>query len=519
MRDRIASTAEGNPLFAEQLAVMVGESELGPADDLELPASIQALLAARLDGLEPTERRALERASVVGKEFWRRAIADLSSEEDRPEIGRALLSLARKGLVQPVRADVPGEDTMRFRHTLIRDVAYGAIPKSVRAETHESFAAWLQSNAGAGFGDHDEIVGYHLEQSARFKQELGRPDAVLAARAGERLGAAGRRALWRGDNRAAAALLDRAVELLRPTRVDVALELDLASVQQAPPEAAAIATRAAEGAHAAGDLSGEAAARVVDAFQRLLFGEGSPEEVDTLAGVAIPLLEQAENDACLAHVWAAFGFGVANVRGQYAEWARAAGKALRHARLAGQRPAHLFYLEVPLLVGPMPADEALGTLDAALPDVPHPSVLIVRSQFLAMLGRFDEAWPSARHASDQLRELAAGPHAGGEYTLAEIAALDGNHALAAQYMEQYCDYLSEHGQHGLLSTFAPWLGRILCILGRFDEAEPRGRVGARARRRARRADAVALAPGAGARRLAPGHATRTRRVSHARPSR
>ena len=477
VRDRIASTAEGNPLFAEQLAVMVGESELGPADDLELPASIQALLAARLDGLEPTERRALERASVVGKEFWRRAIADLSSEEDRPQIGRALLSLARKGLVQPVRADVPGEDTMRFRHTLIRDVAYGAIPKSVRAETHESFAAWLQSNARAGFGDHDEIVGYHLEQSARFKQELGRPDAALAARAGERLGAAGRRALWRGDNRAAAALLERAVELLRPTRVDVALELDLASVQQAPPEAAAIATRAAEGAHSAGDLSGEAAARVVDAFQRLLFGEGSPEEVDTLAGVAIPLLEQAENDACLVHVWAAFGFGVANVRGQYAEWARAAGEALRHARLAGQRPAHLFYLEVPLLVGPMPADEALGTLDAALPDVPHPSVLIVRSQFLAMLGRFDEAWPSARHASDQLRELAAGPHAGGEYTLAEIAALAGNHALAAQYMEQYCDYLSEHGQHGLLSTFAPWLGRILCILGRFDEAEPRGELG------------------------------------------
>ena len=250
VRDRITSIAEGNPLFAEQLAVMVGESELGPADSLKLPASIHALLAARLDGLEPTERRVLERASVVGKEFWLRSIADLSSEEDRPHVGRALLSLARKGLVKPVLADFPGEDTMRFRHALVRDVAYGAIPKSVRAEAHESFAAWLQSNARGGFGDHDEIVGYHLEQAARFRQELGRPDAALAARAGERLGAAGRRALWRGDNLAAAGLLERAVELLRPTRVDVALELDLASVQQAPPDAAAIATRAAEGAHA-----------------------------------------------------------------------------------------------------------------------------------------------------------------------------------------------------------------------------------------------------------------------------
>jgi class 3 adenylate cyclase len=477
VRDRITSIAEGNPLFAEQLAVMVAESELGPADSLKLPASIQALLAARLDGLEPTERRVLERASVVGKEFWLRAIADLSSEEDRPQVGRAVLSLARKGLVKPVLADLPGEDTMRFRHALVRDVAYGAIPKSVRAETHESFAAWLQANARGGFGDHDEIVGYHLEQAARFRQELGRPDAALAARAGERLGAAGRRALWRGDNLAAAGLLERAVELLRPTRVDVALELDLASVQQAPPDAAAIATRASEGAHAAGDLSGEAAARVVDAFQRLLFGQGSPDELDMLAGDAIPLLEQAENHACLVHVWAAFGFGVANVRGQYAEWARAAGEALRHARLAGQHPAHLFYLEVPLIVGPMPADEALDTLDAALPDTPHASLLIVRSQFLAMLGRFDEAWPSAHQASDRLRELAAGPHAGGEYTLAEIAALDGNYALAAQYMEQYCEYLAEHGQHGLLSTFAPWLGRILCTLGRFDEAERRGQTG------------------------------------------
>ena len=477
VRDRIAATAEGNPLFAEQLAVMVGELELGPADDLELPASIQALLAARLDGLEPTERRALERASVVGKEFWLRAIADLSSEDDRPQIGRALLSLARKGLVQPVRADVTEEDTMRFRHALIRDVAYGGIPKSVRAETHERFARWLESNAGAGFGDHDEIVGYHLEQSARLGLELGRPDAVLAARAGERLGAAGRRALWRGDNRAAAALLERAVELLRASRVDVALELDLASVQQAPPAAAAIAAKAAEGARDAGDFSGEAAARVVDAFQRLLFGQGSPDEVDTLASDAIPLLEQAGNDACLVHVWSAFGFGVANVRGEYAEWARAAGEALRHARLAGQRPAHLFYLEVPLLVGPIPADEALATLDAALPELPHPSILIVRSQFLAMLGRFEEAWPTAHQASDRLRELAAGPHAGGEYTLAEIAALDGNHALAAEYMERYCDYLAEHGQHGLLSTFSPWLGRILCTLGRFDEAAPRGELG------------------------------------------
>ena len=84
LRDRIASTSEGNPLFAEQLAVMMAESDVEPTDEIELPASIHALLAARLDGLEPAERRLLERASVVGKEFWRRAITDLSPDADRP---------------------------------------------------------------------------------------------------------------------------------------------------------------------------------------------------------------------------------------------------------------------------------------------------------------------------------------------------------------------------------------------------------------------------------------------------
>src|SRR5207253_95079 len=113
----------------------------------------------------------------------------------------------------------------RFRHLLIRDAAYDALPKATRAELHERFATWLEQR-GEELVELDEIVGYHLEQAARYKQELGQADPTLAGRAGERLAAAGRRALWRADNRGAVGLLERALELTRPARPDVVLELD-----------------------------------------------------------------------------------------------------------------------------------------------------------------------------------------------------------------------------------------------------------------------------------------------------
>ena len=111
VRDRVAATAEGNPLFAEQLAAMVVDDGIGEGDALELPASIHALISARLDVLEAAERRVLERAAVVGKEFWWSAVADLSSESDRPHIGGRLMTLTRKGLVHPVHNDIGGEHT------------------------------------------------------------------------------------------------------------------------------------------------------------------------------------------------------------------------------------------------------------------------------------------------------------------------------------------------------------------------------------------------------------------------
>jgi len=255
LRERIARAAGGNPLFVEEMAAMAVEAD----DDVAVPATLRALLAARLDQLDPGERRVLECAAVEGEVFHRGAVQALAGSEG--QVTPRLAQLARRGLISPDRA-VAGEDGFRFRHLLIRDAAYETLTKTGRAELHERLAGWL-GQQGDDPIELDEIVGYHLEQAARYKAELGQPDPALAERAGQYLAAAGRRALWRVDEPAAASLLGRALELTRPLRLDVRLELDLAAVfvVAEPQRAVALAEAAAGSAEAAGDEIGRASCR------------------------------------------------------------------------------------------------------------------------------------------------------------------------------------------------------------------------------------------------------------------
>lgn len=471
LRGRIVAAAEGNPLFVEEMVALVRES-----GQLErsMPPTIHALLAARLDQLDTGERSLLERGAVEGRIFHRSAVQALG--DDHAHLTGRLVALVRKELLEAEPTQLPDDEAYRFRHVLIRDVAYEAIPKIERAEMHQRFALWLDQRLG-DLIELDELVGHHLEQAARYKRELGRRDVALAERAGIRVAAAGRRALWRGDHRAAEGLLRRALGLLRPTHLDISLELDFASAQPTPGEAAAVAEAAAERAATAANQHGEAVARAVAAFHRLLAGEGDVDELEKMVHAALLLLDEREDHASLVHMWVALGYGVANTRCRFADWAEAAEQALRHARLAGQKPAHLFSLDLTLVLGPTPADEALRTLDAVLPETPHPQPLLFRAQLLAMLGRFDEAWASALEASERLREITAGADRRGEAPLAEIAALSGDFERAASHLQGFCDFLTAHGQHGLLSTFAPMLGRVLCQLGRYEEAEPQAQLG------------------------------------------
>ena len=184
-----------------------------PTAEFVVPPTLQALLAARLDQLEEGERSVLERAAIEGEIFHRGAVQALAGS--RP-VTPSLASLVRKDLIRPDTAHIPAEDAFRFRHILIRDTAYDALPKATRAELHERFAGWLEQSS-EDLVELDEIAGYHLEQAYRYRVELGPADEharTLASRAGERLGAAGRRALARWDLSAGVGLLERAAELL-----------------------------------------------------------------------------------------------------------------------------------------------------------------------------------------------------------------------------------------------------------------------------------------------------------------
>ena len=463
LRARIARAAGGNPLFLTEMAAMASEAD----GEVLVPASLRALLAARLDQLEPRERSVLERGSVEGEIFHRGAVQALTSDG---HVTPRLAALVRKGLIRPDKAQLPGEDAFRFHHLLLRDAAYDALPKSVRADLHEHFADWLEQH-GAELVELDELLGYHLEQAARYLGELGQDNREISLAAGERLAAAGGRAYWRGDWRTAAVLLERALSLTRPHRLDIRLEVELADALYwtDPARAVAVADAAAGRVTAAGDEADAALARTVAALARMRYGQCSADEVERLAREALPLLETAQHEDGLAHVWYALAW-VANMRQRLEGLAQAMEAALRHARRAGHPVPGVFTLAlaVALAFGPRPANEALATLDAAIADQPYAGALLMRALLLAMLDRFDEAWLVALPAGERLRELS---FATGGAWLADIALLAGDYEAAASHLRDACDALEAIGNTGELSSYAPMLGRVLCRLGRYDEAE------------------------------------------------
>jgi class 3 adenylate cyclase len=183
LRERIAGHAGGNPLFIGEMLAMTGEQ--GGA--FAVPPTLRALLAARIDQLDPSERQVLERAAVEGEIFHRGAVQALTPEQR--QVTARLVALVRKQLIRPERPQLPDEDAFRFHHLLIRDAAYDGLSKATRADLHERLVLWLEQRAPDAV-ELDESLGHHLEQAAIYKQELGRPDAALAGRASERLAAA-----------------------------------------------------------------------------------------------------------------------------------------------------------------------------------------------------------------------------------------------------------------------------------------------------------------------------------------
>src|SRR4029450_13860251 len=192
---KVLSASEGNPLFVGELVrMLVHEGALKRDGDrwtagtalaaLEMPPTILALLAARIERLRPEERMVLERAAVIGRTFSRSAVAELLSR-DVTDLDARLESLRRGELIERDSGWVLGEPVLRFHHVVFRDAAYRRILKGTRAELHARFADWVVARAGESI-EHEETIGWHLEQAHQHLRELGPIDAAgrgLAERA------------------------------------------------------------------------------------------------------------------------------------------------------------------------------------------------------------------------------------------------------------------------------------------------------------------------------------------------
>jgi predicted ATPase len=169
----VARTAEGNPLFIEELAASLSERSAVEAGDL--PTSVRGIVAARLDALPSEERSVLVDASVVGRVFWRGALARMSSRED---LSRLLGSLEERDLVRREAVSrIKGDQQFAFKHALIHDVAYLRLPRAARRERHAAVAAYLEETTGA-VGQSNEALAHHWREAGEHQRAV---DCLVAA--------------------------------------------------------------------------------------------------------------------------------------------------------------------------------------------------------------------------------------------------------------------------------------------------------------------------------------------------
>ncbi len=286
-RSAVLGTTEGNPLFIEETVRMLLESDGAPAG---IPHTVQAMISARIDRLPTAERAVLQRAAVAGRTFWSGAIEALT---DSPAAGERLQALVERDfLVREPRSTIRGEEAYRFKHVLIRDVAYAGLSKSSRAVLHRQMARWLAGRAAA-----DELVeirAFHLDESAELDAELeGRVPPDLAAEAALALEQAGRRALAREANSVARRSLVRAVEL-EPTLERRYLAARAAWRMTDIPTVSTEMLDVSEAAHAAGDRRIEG--RALTALARVaLYRDADNDSARELARRALEVVEVTDD--------------------------------------------------------------------------------------------------------------------------------------------------------------------------------------------------------------------------------
>ena len=494
---RISTAAEGNPLFVEEmLAMLIDANQLRQVDGaweidrevsaVTVPATIQALLSARIDGLGDRERLVLERASVEGKVFHHAAVAALVPADARAEVSGQLLALTRKELVrpEPAQAGNDADELFRFRHLLIRDAAYEAMPKGLRAELHAAFAEWMVTRTPEHFPEFDELSGYHYERAYRYRTELGLADrqtAELGRLAARHLGEAGRRALDRGDIAAARKLLTAATEVVEeedPDRTGLASDLAMTMRMAGDIDGALAVAQQAVRAARPGDENAPAYPKlVVAALENMLGRRSVAEFIERCRSLLEELRQQGDErgvERALIELAAALFFsGHARQAELVLTEHLANSSAEGHERNAEMDD----WLSVFLVWGPAPVAEATERATRLLDTAPNRTTEGYAAANLGLLrafaGEFDEGRELLRRAETIMRDMGrtvmVEAEAGSMITELELIAENPIEALRRG--RQAFDELMSAGERGFAATMAGTVSVIHVRLGNLDEAE------------------------------------------------
>jgi class 3 adenylate cyclase/tetratricopeptide (TPR) repeat protein len=493
-RERILAAAEGNPLFVEEMIGMLIDDGLlrfeegswrsvDDLADLTVPPTIQLLLAARLDRLDAEERAVIERGSVEGKVFHTGAVKSLSPEGQRMSVRPRLLALARKELIRPDRAEFAGEDAFRFRHLLIRDAAYHAMPKEQRAELHEGFARWLTEAAGDKVDDHQEILGHHLEQAFRYRSQLGPLDdraRGLADEAAKALRRSAAHALDRSDQDGSRRFLERAIDFAQGEQLALALvelgELD----EQLGDYRTAI--EVLDRFFALPESASMPGPRIrAQAFALISHGMIDPGiELETSERNARALLAEAEDlgDAEAIRSTVLLTALLAFFRGHCAESRAIASRLLPEAGGMNQlyRGLVVQSLMTDAYFGAVPVSTGLGFVEQMREIVGDGLLGTIRADtmlaglvamsgdeetFLALVDRVERSWEELGNPMNR------GLQSQG---FAECARILGRTEEAEAWLRELKAMLDERGESGNNSTITALLATFLAEDGRFDEA-------------------------------------------------
>ncbi len=472
VRAHLLDKTEGNPLYVEETVRMVLESGDGVFD--RIPDTLQALIAARIDRLPQSQKTLLQRASVIGRVFWAGALMHLS-----PEFGEELEDslddlLMRDLLTRESRTTITGEEPYRFKHVLIREVAYAALSKSSRADLHMKFAEWLRERADKELL---EIRAYHLDQACLLLGELdGRPPKELAQTAAQVLEAAGKRALSREAPGSARKLLLRSVEL----ESTLERRYNAARAAWKLGDLGVLATEMRSVADDAAGVNPRIQGRALTALaETTLSREGDVQAATVLAEEALTVLDADDHDGRFGALDTRSGVAWFEGRITVAEEfesmaldaARAGGRKDLESKAARELAAiHLARLDLeqaaPLIERALELAEESGNI------VARAQAAQVKGDFHGMRDEYDEAEEWLTKALELVTE--AGSQRGIALTsksLGRLAWRRGEPARAEKFLRDSIRLLAPMQERGVLCESQRLLAQLLLAEGRVDEAE------------------------------------------------